>query len=282
MSLPGKNADITVIYNYYVDDMYTYAMYLGFNEYDIMDAIHDVFCNLCYRQKKLNEISNLKFYLFKSLKNRLIDISRNKKDKMDFNSLAAREFLNSGHKNDTENRLIQKEDEEKIQNTIREILALLSPRQQEIIYLRYIQEYNYEQIAELMDINYENSRKLVYKAILSLRRKLPGKNPSLLLRRTSAYPAYKRKMLDGEFIVIFYMYIYRNKLRKRVQVADAEPENRGPTICMKQENEEINKYQLYVFPSRHVGDKRQRTRNRLFHTQNISRIRNDVIRTSGK
>ncbi len=175
MSLPGKNADITVIYNYYVDDMYTYAMYLGFNEYDIMDAIHDVFCNLCYRQKKLNEISNLKFYLFKSLKNRLIDISRNKKDKMDFNSLAAREFLNSGHKNDTENRLIQKEDEEKIQNTIREILALLSPRQQEIIYLRYIQEYNYEQIAELMDINYENSRKLVYKAILSLRRKLPGK-----------------------------------------------------------------------------------------------------------
>lgn len=94
---------------------------------------------------------------------------------MDFNSLAAREFLNSGHKNDTENRLIQKEDEEKIQNTIREILALLSPRQQEIIYLRYIQEYNYEQIAELMDINYENSRKLVYKAILSLRRKLPGK-----------------------------------------------------------------------------------------------------------
>ena len=89
-------------------------------------------------------------------------------------------------------------------------------------------------------------------------------------------------MLDGEFIVIFYMYIYRNKLRKWVQVADAEPENREPTICMEQGNEEINKYQLYVFHSRHAENKRRCTRNRLFHTQNISRIRNNVIRTSEK
>ena len=51
------------------------------------------------------------------------------------------------------------------------MLDTLTPRQQEIIYLRYVQEYDYEQIAELLQISVHGCRKLVSKAILSLREK---------------------------------------------------------------------------------------------------------------
>ncbi|MDD4632380.1 MAG: sigma factor-like helix-turn-helix DNA-binding protein, partial [Proteiniphilum sp.] len=45
----------------------------------------------------------------------------------------------------------------------------LTDRQREIIYLRYVQEYDYKQIAELLQISVHGCRKLVSKAILSLR-----------------------------------------------------------------------------------------------------------------
>ncbi|WP_349678458.1 sigma factor-like helix-turn-helix DNA-binding protein [Proteiniphilum sp. UBA5346] len=40
-----------------------------------------------------------------------------------------------------------------------------------MIYLRYVQEYDYLQIAELLQISVHGCRKLVSKAILSLREK---------------------------------------------------------------------------------------------------------------
>ncbi len=51
------------------------------------------------------------------------------------------------------------------------MLNALTDRQREIIYLRYVQEYDYLQIAELLQISVHGCRKLVSKAILSLREK---------------------------------------------------------------------------------------------------------------
>ena len=49
----------------------------------------------------------------------------------------------------------------------------LSPRQREIIYLRFYQNLSYEEIADIMDLNYQTSRNLLYKAIRSLRGLIP-------------------------------------------------------------------------------------------------------------
>lgn len=49
--------NIAEIYNNYVDDMYTYAIYLGFKEYDIIDAIQDVFVNLCELNRDIKKRS---------------------------------------------------------------------------------------------------------------------------------------------------------------------------------------------------------------------------------
>ena len=51
------------------------------------------------------------------------------------------------------------------------MLNSLTDRQREIIYLRYVQGYDYPQIAELLQISVHGCRKLVSKAILSLREK---------------------------------------------------------------------------------------------------------------
>lgn len=159
--------DIAEIYNGYVDDMYTYALYLGFREYDIIDAIQDVFVQLCESGKKMTEITNIKFYLFKSLRNRLIDIYKKENFTISFNNSTQPDALFTDTQNTPEDRVIKVEELEEIEQKIEEMLSLLSPRQREIIYLHFIQEQDYKQVAGIMNINYDNCRKLVYNVNLT-------------------------------------------------------------------------------------------------------------------
>ena len=167
-----NNEYLAQAYNKYVDDMYTYAINLGFDEYDVMDAIHDVFCSLCEKEINIQHFTNLKYYLFKSLRNRLINISKKSIKEVSLSRFSNIEFLFSELKETKKSKLITEEEEMIINQKINEMMSILSPRQQEIIYLRYIQEYDYKQIAEIMRIDYGNCRKLVYKAFKVLRKNI--------------------------------------------------------------------------------------------------------------
>jgi len=75
-----KFSHIASTYNKYLDSLYAYALHLGFDEESAMDAIHDLFYKLCTKHASLDEIQNLKFYLFRSLRNRLIDHKRSTRE----------------------------------------------------------------------------------------------------------------------------------------------------------------------------------------------------------
>jgi len=74
-----------------------------------------------------------------------------------------------------EELLIEREEKLQIKNEIEQMLETLTPRQREIIYLRYIHEYDYKQISQLLQISVHGCRKLVSKAIMSLREKFDSK-----------------------------------------------------------------------------------------------------------
>ena len=165
-----KTENIASIYNRYVDDLYTYALYLGFEKGIIMDAIHDVFCKFVANEKLLQNVSNIKFYLFKSLKNRLYDIYKAQKK---FAELSAIDLQETPFNIQVtiEEQLIGQEEQQQIKNQLAEMLESLTERQREIVYLRYVQEYDYTQISELLNISVHGCRKLHSKAMQNLREK---------------------------------------------------------------------------------------------------------------
>lgn len=163
--------DIASIYNLYVDDMFTYGIYLSFEREIVEDAIHDVFLKLYTDKHILNEVSSVKHYLFKSLKNRLMDLYKLKKKHVVFENINYIEEIPFNIYVNVENLLIEREVQESIRIEIKQMLDSLTNRQREIIYLRYVQEYDYNQISELLKISVHGCRKLVSKAILSLREK---------------------------------------------------------------------------------------------------------------
>jgi RNA polymerase sigma factor (sigma-70 family) len=166
-----STSNITDIYNRYVDDLYTYASYLGFEKETIMDAIHDVFCKLGANEKILSDVVNVKSYLFKSLKNRLLDIYKGQKYGFDISDFTALEEMPFNITVNLEDDIIDAEEQANIKKMVENMLQSLTPRQREIVYLRYIQEYDYSQIASLLNISIHGCRKLLSKAMETLREK---------------------------------------------------------------------------------------------------------------
>jgi len=174
-----SNSAFILIYKTYIDELLSYGTGLGFNKSILKDAIQDVFFRLFLHRAALKDIKNIKFYLFRSLKNRLLDIC---KTSMPTSDIADNELGYVLHLK-INDELIDEEDQLIIQNKVKALLDLLTSRQREAIYLRFIQEMEYEEIGQLLKMTPQATRKLVFRAMERMRKQ---NLPLLLLLITLA------------------------------------------------------------------------------------------------
>lgn len=166
--IAGNNLEL--IYNRYIRDLSVYATYLGADKEIAMDAIQDIFCKLSAKNEPFSNIQSIKLYLFKSLKNRIYDIYRAKQEHISLDAVDTSSEPVFNIRLTIEDKLICDEEQAKIKNAVAEILGILSDRQREIVYLRYVQEYSYEEIAELLGISVNSCRKYLSKAMQTLKK----------------------------------------------------------------------------------------------------------------
>ena len=163
--LKGEDPAFALIYRKYANQLLSYGLGLGFDRETLKDAIHDVFCKLYANKHFLENIKSLKSYLFKSLRNRLINIHKSQTDTIDIDG-------NEPHfsvKVTVLDELIRDEDRVQIRNGIEKYLNCLTNRQREALYLRFIQDLDYEEIAVLLNMSPHAARKLTSRAIIRIR-----------------------------------------------------------------------------------------------------------------
>lgn len=158
------------LYKTYANDLFSYALNLGFDRDISMDAIHDVFYKICLDEKVLDKIDHVRFYLLRALKNRLLDIYKQKKEIVGLPSEPTLEDIPFTIHVTIEDLMIKAEEQEIIRSKVEQLLESLTDRQREIIYLRYSQECDYEEIAQLMHISAPACRKLFHKALTKLKK----------------------------------------------------------------------------------------------------------------
>jgi RNA polymerase sigma factor (sigma-70 family) len=130
-----------------------------------MDAIHDIFIKMYVSKRELDKTHNIKYYLFKSLKNRLIDIQK-QEGKIKLKDIDDYDFSIEVSVIDV---IIDEEKRKSLENKVKSLMESLSSNQREAIYLRYMLEMEYDEIARILNINAESARKLVYRGIDKLR-----------------------------------------------------------------------------------------------------------------
>ena len=74
-----------------------------------------------------------------------------------------------------EETIIQRESERIVKKRLNNEFKDLTPRQQEVLFLKFHLNYTNELICEIMNINYQSARNLLYEAIKTLRSRLHPK-----------------------------------------------------------------------------------------------------------
>lgn len=164
------------LYEEYADDLLSYGRGLGYEKEDIEDAIQDIIVNLYIRDPQLKEIRNVKVYLFTALKNRLLNTTR--RQRMDSIDDGSGRFDVSVTVNDI---IIDEEERHQLQRRVEIGLSQLTPRQREAVYLRYMQEMDYDSIAQLLHMTKPSVRNLVSKGLMEMRRNMTARQIMLLL-----------------------------------------------------------------------------------------------------
>lgn len=159
--------NFTELYDKTIDNLFAFGSKFTTDREMIKDCIQDVFVKLYTKRGELDSVVNIESYLYVSLRNRINDEFRHNShvcdDEIDENN--AKTFYDNGDIYDME----RIEEEQKKTNTITEYVKCLSPRQQQIIRLYYIEQRKYDDICRIMGINYQSVRNLMHRSLLRLR-----------------------------------------------------------------------------------------------------------------
>ena len=164
-SVQEGDMQFIALYKFYYQDLYAYGVSLGFNTEDVKDAIQEVYLKLYFNERLCIDEKKIKFYLLRSVRNQLIDWERTKKDTSSIEEERSFKLSIS-----VEESFIADEDDLLLKKRVNRILDLLTDHQREIVYLHFIEEMPYEEIAVMLDMKIQKVRGQVFKAMEKLRK----------------------------------------------------------------------------------------------------------------
>ncbi|GAB3496403.1 sigma-70 family RNA polymerase sigma factor [Spirosoma knui] len=162
----GDQAAFQQIYRLYTHDLLHYGYKVTTDRLLIEDSIHDLFIELWQSRANLSDTDSIKFYLFRSLRNK---ISRARSRDPFFQSSTIDSVPTPSDDFVIERNLIEREELEQVYQQLHKSYALLTPRQQEALNLRFYQHFSNEEIAQIMGINYQSACRFIYSALKTLR-----------------------------------------------------------------------------------------------------------------
>lgn len=167
--LSGDEEAFACIYKQYIQSLFSYALQFTTDREQIKDCIQDVFEKIHRNRSKLTKTDNIKVFLFVILKNSLKNAM--KKERTYFQYIGGTE-ISPVETETAADKLEKKEKEVEIQENIQRIFSLLTPRQKEVMFYRYVEGLSLQDIALLAGMNYQSVQNLIQRSIKKIKEKL--------------------------------------------------------------------------------------------------------------
>lgn len=167
----GKTDAYNLLYDHYIDTLYSFGSGFSSDKELIKDSIHDLFLELYKYRKTISETDNIKNYLFKSLKRKILS---NQKKKLRLTYREEVQDLTSLRIESKEDNIIQEEDSDQVLAVLNRAINKLPYRQREALVLKYKAELSYDEISEIMEVSVESVRTLVYRSLKTLKESVSG------------------------------------------------------------------------------------------------------------
>jgi len=161
----GDDSAYSILYELYAKDLYAFGLSLHAKTELIEDSIHDIFVEIYTHRQNLEKVDNLKYYFLAAFRNRLFLLL--KKDSHTF-KITENDTLGLIEKDFQEKWIENEEDNEK-QILVKRLLSELNKNQREAIYHRFVEGLSCEEIATIMNINYQSAKNLIYRSVKKLK-----------------------------------------------------------------------------------------------------------------
>jgi RNA polymerase sigma factor (sigma-70 family) len=160
----GNQLAYTQLVNRHYKQLFNYGRRFCQDREFLMDCIQEVFFELWKRKEKINSTPSVKWYLFKAVRLRIFrdqsKWTKNEELSDEYNFLV--EF-------NIESKIINDLEINDLSVKVKNILNALPPRQQEIMYLRFYEGLDLNQISEIMGISNQSLRNLLQKSYKNFR-----------------------------------------------------------------------------------------------------------------
>lgn len=165
--IAGDDSAYASLYQLYAKDLYAFGLSLNVSPCLIEDAIHDIFVDIYQHRKNLEKVDNLRFYFMAAFRNRLFNLL--KKESRTFEITDRNEYLINDEVKDIQEVWIENETQSEKELLINNLFSKLNQHQREALYHRFVVGLSCEEVANIMNINYQSAKNLIYRAIKKLR-----------------------------------------------------------------------------------------------------------------
>ncbi|MFY9153194.1 MAG: sigma-70 family RNA polymerase sigma factor [Prolixibacteraceae bacterium] len=166
----GDFASLGVLFEIHYQELFYYGIKIVPLPELVKDSIQDLFTDVWERRKKMTGVGNFKAYLLISLRRELIRrINKVRKENqgdtlntLQF-SFSAEDFLISDEENRNHSKLLTGS------------MQSLTERQREVILLRFFHGLEFHEIAQVLEMNVQSVRNLLFRAIDKIRKDMTEK-----------------------------------------------------------------------------------------------------------
>ncbi len=161
----GNEASFGILAEKFYRPLYNYSIKLVRDDEFVADCIQELYLELWERRGFLGKTENVKSYLLKAIRNKIIKESirlRRFREPEDLDFITDKETS-------VELEIVAGEAERQTINHLKKLLGELSRRQQEIIYLRFYQNLEFAEISEVMGLTRQSVANLLHRAIRDIR-----------------------------------------------------------------------------------------------------------------
>ncbi|MFC0518093.1 RNA polymerase sigma factor [Mucilaginibacter angelicae] len=167
-TLVGDVKSFSRIHDTLYSPLYFYLFKIVKDEDAAQDILQDLFIKFWERKERFGPINNVKYYFFKSARSLAINyLKAYRPELLDLQNHKQVDVVFS-----TEDLLVSIEAGRETKQILAMALNTLPKRQKEMIFLRYFDDWNYDQIAEVTGLQYQSVVNHVHRGINQLRIKL--------------------------------------------------------------------------------------------------------------
>lgn len=169
--IEGDRQGLYECFNLFYDDLYRFGLSMYKNHDLIKDSIQNLFIELWEIRAKLSDVKNIKQYIFTIYKRIIYKTNKN----LDHKNVCLEVLLEDVNhdflvQSSYESILVANQTDEQKQKQLQQALNELSPRQKEIVQLRFFEQKSFLEISEITGLTERTIYNTLHNAICVLRK----------------------------------------------------------------------------------------------------------------